>query len=139
MEKYFTLRTRAGHNRQCQLINQDQGLSKTYGVCRLSVLCNSRYYHVVDGLPGDAMHDVLEGVLPYECKEMLKEFIFKEKYFTLEQLNERMRCYDYGYFNDKNKPSPITIQTLKNESNNLKQKGKICSIFGKCQRDVSCL
>jgi hypothetical protein len=139
MEKYFTLRTRAGHNRQCQLINQDQGLSKTYGVCRLSVLCNSRYYHVVDGLPGDAMHDVLEGVLPYECKEMLKEFIFKEKYFTLEQLNERMRCYDYGYFNDKNKPSPIAIQTLKNESNNLKQKGKICSIFGKCQRVVSCL
>ena len=56
---------------------------------------------------------------------MLKEFIFKEKYFTLEQLNERMRCFDYGYFNDKNKPSPIAIQTLKNDANHLKQKGKV--------------
>ena len=77
MEKYFTLRTRAGHNHQCELINKDQGLSKMYGVSRYSVLCDSRYYHVVDGLPGDAMHDVLEGVLPYQCKEMLKEFILR--------------------------------------------------------------
>ena len=60
-----------------------------YGVSRYSVLCDSRYCHVVDGLPGDAMHDVLEGVLLYQCKEMLKEFIFKEKYFTLEQLIKR--------------------------------------------------
>jgi hypothetical protein len=53
-------------------------------------------------LPDDAMHDVLEGVLQYECKEMLKEFILKEKYLTLEQLNDRMTQFDYGYFNDKN-------------------------------------
>ena len=79
LEKYFTLRTRAGHDRQCQLLEQNQDLSKTYGVCRRSILCNSRYHHVADGLPGDAMHDVLEGVLQYKCKEMLKEFIFKEK------------------------------------------------------------
>lgn len=123
MEKYFILRTRNGHNHQCQLIDQDQELSKTYGVNRRSVLCNSRYFHVVDGLPGDAMHDVLEGVLQYECKEMLKEFVFNEKYFTLDQLNERIRYFDYGYFNDKNKPSPIARQTLRSESNSLKQKG----------------
>ena len=124
LEKYFTLRTPAGHNHQCQLIVENQELSKTYGVCRRSVLCNSRYYHVVDGLPGDAMHDVLEGVLQYECKEMLKEFILKEKYLTLEQLNDRMTQFDYGYFNDKNKPSPISRQTLKSDNNNVKQKGQ---------------
>ena len=102
-----------------------QDLSKTYGVCRRSILCNSRYYHVADGLPGNAMHDVLEEVLQYKCKEILKEFIFKEKYFTLEQLNERMTYFDYGYFNDKNKPSPISRQTLKSDNNNFKQKGMI--------------
>ena len=88
------------------------------------MLCNSRYYHVADSLPDDAMHDVLEGVLQYECKEMLKEFILKEKYLTLEQLNDRMTQFDYGYFNDKNKPSPISRQTLKSDNNNVKQKGQ---------------
>ena len=78
---------------------------------------------MADGLPGDAMHDVLEGVLQYVCKEMLKEFIFKEKYISLEQLNERIVYFDYGYFNDSNKPSPISRQTLKSDNNNLKQKG----------------
>jgi hypothetical protein len=78
---------------------------------------------VVDGLPGDAMHDILEGVLQYVCKEMLKEFIFKDKYLTIDQLNERIGCFDYGYFNDRNKPSPIARQTLKSDTNSLKQKG----------------
>ena len=117
------LRTRAGHDRQCQLLEQNQDLSKTYGVCRRSILCNSRYYHVADRLPGDAMLDDLEGVLQYKCKEMLKEFILREKYFTLEQLNERMTYFYYGYFNDKNKPSPISRQTLKSDNNNFNQKG----------------
>ena len=75
------------------------------------------------------MHDILEGILQYECKEMLKEFIFKEKYFTLEQLNERITNFDYGYFNDKNKPSPIARQTLKSDNNNLKQKGQFIIIM----------
>ena len=28
------------------------------------------------------MHDLLEGVMQYECNEMLKIFISEEKYFT---------------------------------------------------------
>lgn len=53
------------------------------------------------------MHDVLEGILQYECKEMLKVFIREETYFTLDQLNERIKDFDYGYYNDKNKPSNL--------------------------------
>ncbi|XP_074627093.1 uncharacterized protein LOC141885122 [Acropora palmata] len=53
------------------------------------------------------MHDLLEGVLQYECKEMLKTFINEEKYLTLDQLN---------------RPSPISQQTLNNAYNSLKQK-----------------
>jgi hypothetical protein len=80
---------------------------------------------VIDGLPADAMHDILEGVLQYECKEMLKIFIKEEKYFTLEQLNTRIKMFDYGYYNDLNKPSPILQRTLGSENNSLRQKGII--------------
>lgn len=73
------------------------------------------------------MHDVLEGVLQYECKEMLKIFINQEKIFTLEQLNNRIQLFDYGYMNDSDKPSPIQQRTLTSNNNSLKQKGIIIS------------
>lgn len=123
LEGNFTLRTRAGHDYQCGQIDLDEELSKVYGVCRQSSLCRSRYYHVIDGLPGDAMHDVLEGVLQYQCKELLRCFIQEDKYFSLADLNLRIKKMDYGYYNDKNKPSPISVNTLNSDNNNLKQKG----------------
>ena len=98
-------------------------MGKVFGVNILLILCKSRYFSVIDGLPGDVMHDLLEGVLQYEFKEMLKIFINEEKYLTLDQLNERIKRFDYGYYNDKNRPSPISQQTLNNANNSLKQKG----------------
>lgn len=113
-EKDFTLRTKAFHFHQCQRIEANRDLGKVYGVNRLSILGKSRYFSVIDGLPGDVMHDLLEGVLQYECKEMLTTFINEEKYLTLDQLNERIKRFDFGYYNDKNRPSPISQQTLNN-------------------------
>ena len=77
---------------------------------------------MVDGFPGDAILDILEGVLQYVCTEMLKGFIFEDKYFTIEQLTKRIGCFDYGYLN-RSKPSPIICLTLKSDHNSLKQKG----------------
>lgn len=57
---------------------------------------DSKYYHVVGGLPADAMHDVLEGVLQYHTKELLKFCILEQKTFTLEELNKRITSFDYG-------------------------------------------
>ena len=121
-ERDFTLRTKTGHDHQCRQIERNQDLSKVYGVNRRPVLCNSRYFHVINCLPGDALHDVLEGVLQYECREMLKTYISNEKYFTLEQLNDIISKFDCGFYNDKNRPSPITHTTLsRTDTNSLKQ------------------
>ena len=41
------------------------------------------YFHVCDGgLLPDIMQDLLEGVLQYEVKVMLKEMITTDKYFS---------------------------------------------------------
>ena len=123
-EAEFVLRTKAGHSNQCDQVERVPDNGIIYGINRRSDLCvRSRYYHVIGGLPVDAMHDVLEGVLQYECKEMLKVFINEESYFRLDELNERIRDFDYGYYNDKNKPSPISVKTLNSNTNSLKQKG----------------
>ena len=71
------------------------------------------------------MHDVLEGGLQYEAKLMLKRFVYEDKCFTLDELNFRLENFDYGYMDTKNRPSPITRETLTNDSNSLKQNGKI--------------
>ncbi|XP_046853425.1 uncharacterized protein LOC124446617 isoform X2 [Xenia sp. Carnegie-2017] len=67
------------------------------------------------------MHDILEGVLQYIVKELLKEFIFEKRYFKLDDLNKRMRAFDFGYHNDTNKPAPIQAQRLLSSDNSLKQ------------------
>ena len=100
---------------------------------RRSILNKSRFFHVVGGLPTDAMHDILEGVLHYEMKEMLKDFVKMHRLFTLEELNARIARFDLGYYNDKNKPSPITEEKLSSNDNSLKQHGelKVCFNFQK--------
>ena len=40
------------------------------------------------------MHDLFEGVVPYELKLLLKHSV-SEKYFTIPQLNSRMSRYDF--------------------------------------------
>ena len=71
-----------------------------YGIKSRSVLNKSRYYHVVGGLPPDAMHDILEGVLHYSVKETLKVMIFEKEFVTIDELNKRISSFDYGYQND---------------------------------------
>lgn len=75
------------------------------------------------------MHDMLEGVVQYECKEMLKIFVYEKKYFSGDVLTARIARFDYGYFNDKNKPTPFSHKVLKSENNTLKQKGLFFLIF----------
>ena len=98
-EKDFVLRTKESYNSQCnQVITYGEHFSKTYGINRKSILNESDFYHVVGGLPPDIMHDILEGVLQYKIKEMLKNYIKVENYLTLEVLNSRIAKYDFGYY-----------------------------------------
>ena len=71
------------------------------------------------------MHDVLEGVLQYEAKEFLKYAINEQSYFLLEQLNQWIQHFDFGYADSSNRPSPIAGQTLNSTTNSLKQKGNV--------------
>ena len=107
IENHFQLRTRAGQNRHCQLVQKNPNMASTYGFNRASILNQSRFFHAVDGLDVDVMHDQLEGVLPLEIKFLLKKYIKLEEYITLGTLNERIRTFDYGPSDISKKPSPI--------------------------------
>lgn len=69
------------------------------------------------------MHDILEGILQYEAKEFLKHAIFHEKFLSLDELNDLILQFDFGYSNDKSRPSAISLRTLNAAHNSLKQSG----------------
>ena len=58
------------------------------------------------------MHDVLEGALPLELKMMLSQFI-GNGFFTLDQLNARIKAFPYGEEDRSKKPSQILLANLK--------------------------
>ena len=71
------------------------------------------------------MDDVLEGVLQYAVKELLKVLILTKKLFTLDEFNSRIQSFDFGYHNNTNKPCVILREKLTSHDNGLRQHDKI--------------
>ena len=65
------------HASQCASLDDPlyDHFATTYGLQRDSILNTSCYFHITEGLVPDVMHDVLEGCLAYEVKELLKHII----------------------------------------------------------------
>ena len=69
------------------------------------------------------MHDVLEGVLPMEMKELLKHLI-QTKVVTLAYVNHLISSFPYSFADATNKPNTIELTTLRSNDHSLKQTGK---------------
>ena len=80
-----------------------------FGIKYRSPLMDIPNFHVLTGLPPDAMHDVLEGMVPYELEIVLNALISK-KYFTLKFLNQRILHFYYGITDTVNKPVEQTLK-----------------------------
>lgn len=123
-EEEFVLRRRRGHDHHLAQIEEDPSCTSVYGVKQKSPLNKSYYFHVVDGLPSDIMHDLFEGVIPRHLKLLLHFFIVEMGFFTLIMLNDKIKTFDYGVVEISNKPSSITNSTLNSRDDSLKQSGK---------------
>ena len=120
------LRNEAAHRQYCALLEEDSSgeVSKQYDINRDSILNELAYFHLCNGsLVPDVMDDILEGALQYEVKLMLQFMIDTEKYFTLEELNTRLEHIELGYMEYKDRPTAISVATLRSSGSSLKQKG----------------
>ena len=88
-----------------------------------SILNGSRYFHVIDGLVPDIMHDMLEGTVQVTLRSLINYLIKERKFFNLKVLNERISLFNYGPVDNRNKPSEISKNTF-NSSDTLKQSGE---------------
>ena len=118
-ENCFVVRTPEMHRRQCHEIESSEALhdhySTNYGINRASTLDSVANFSVVNNLPHDIMHDMFEGVLPYELKLYL-QYCVEKKYFSIQELNSRIRSFDYGYSELSSKPSEIDVRVSRGGS-----------------------
>ncbi|CAG9773530.1 unnamed protein product [Ceutorhynchus assimilis] len=69
--------------------------NKAHGVrewCFWNQLSN---YHNIENISFDIMHDLYEGICRYDMGHILYSLIYEKKYFTLEQLNKRIKYFGH--------------------------------------------
>lgn len=92
------------HNYDADVLVHDQ--SKT-GVREYAPFNYLPHFHVTDSSTEDLSHNVEGGVCHYNFIEIMYHFIYRQKYFTLDTLNQRMRSFGYAEEEKSNVPQPI--------------------------------
>ena len=104
-------RTVQNYNAQVEIIMLNANEMRTYGIRKKSHF-NHLSYHVVDGLPPDIMHDLLEGVVPFEIQLVLKSLIGKG-FFDLDLVNRTLHSWKYGPLDKRNQPVALTEEKVR--------------------------
>ncbi|XP_065643100.1 uncharacterized protein LOC136074688 [Hydra vulgaris] len=73
-------------------------------------------FHVNDNIYCDIMHDLLEGICKYVFQKMLNYLVFQKKFFSLGDINSRMKKFSYDH---SSIPSCPTDNQIKNGSINI--------------------
>ena len=125
------------HLARCDLLetlpqNERKYWSKQYGINSRSVLMEIEGFTITSCLVQDPMHLLLEGVVPYEVKLMLKEFIETEGYFTLDTLNDSIQHCPYTAEEMRDKPTTIDRHVLMSNDSKLKQTAEQMKVLLTC-------
>ena len=99
----FPWRLPEAYDKQAQDVTKNLEEPSTYGIKRASPLNSLKYYHIINGLPSDIAHDLLEGVIPTYLEKIITSLI-EAGFLTLSQLNEQIRTFPYCSTDKANKP-----------------------------------
>lgn len=84
-----------------------------FGIKFRSILNDLAYFKIFENVSADVMHDILEGIGQLEIKLFLK-YLLAEKVITLQEINKRLKSFNFGYNEMSNKPSPINLDKTSN-------------------------
>ena len=62
------------------------------------------FYHGVDGIAPDIMHDLFEGIIPYEFTALVRS-LKKKKILNLDEINRCILSFKFGKIDKQSKPS----------------------------------
>lgn len=92
----------------------EQNLMSEAGINTPCIFNDLPSFHCTENFSVDVMHDVFEGVCHYVICEALLYFIKKMKYFTLNDLNERIKNFKYYPSDRGNEKLSISLHELEN-------------------------
>ena len=61
------------------------------------------------------MHILLEGVIPYNLKAMLKSYAYVKKYISIKTINQPILSFKFSWSESKSKPCPLSSNMLCDE------------------------
>ena len=73
-------------------------------------------FHVLENTSLDIMHDLAEGVCPYDISKMLLHYIDNSQLFTIDDLNDRIGGFDYGVSGASTRIPFLKIEKLRKNS-----------------------
>ncbi|XP_033101221.1 uncharacterized protein LOC117104479 [Anneissia japonica] len=111
------MRNKESYDQNVQEVEGQEGCVHVLGIKKSSLLNDCVYFHVLSNFSLDLMHDILEGVVQYEIKLVLRYFSCEihPSLFTLENLNRRVASHSFGFTDRKNKPSYIKLNSTSND------------------------
>ena len=102
------LRTPASFNQHVQFAGIGDEYIKEYGVKADCPFNELQYFHCVTGIPFDAAHDFLEGVIPYILSSLVAKLVEKN-FLTLEDFNRVIETFEYSRLDKKDLPQTQKI------------------------------
>lgn len=105
------IRTKEGYNDLIEIVNNSTSvdLTETKGVVRYCLLNELKYFHMIDNMVPDIMHDLDEGAIPILLHKLFS-YCIKMKVCTEKYLASKFQYHDYGFSNKKNEPSKINLE-----------------------------
>ncbi|XP_033110190.1 uncharacterized protein LOC117111388 [Anneissia japonica] len=88
-------------NTQAEAGTDNMDFARVYGIKRHSPLNQLSYYHVSQGLPSDASHDLFEGVIPIILQTLFGRFV-DQGHFTYAELSIGVARFKYVEVDKKN-------------------------------------
>lgn len=95
-------------SRVVETVDNENPIDNEQGIKEPCVWNNVQSFHVYDNLYCDVMHDICEGIHRYGMALIINKLI-QEGCFTLEQLNDRIKFFD---FNSSNPPPAVSKSHL---------------------------
>ncbi|KAB0803171.1 hypothetical protein PPYR_00141 [Photinus pyralis] len=112
-EDQTMLRNRTNYAADIQLNNL-----KVTGIKELCVWNKVQLFHVCENYSVDIAHDIFEGIALFDMTELLYQFIFIDKIFTVDHLNSRIKYFNFGNSNI-NKPPLLSLENLEKKKINM--------------------
>ncbi|XP_031639264.1 uncharacterized protein LOC116351315 [Contarinia nasturtii] len=90
--------------------NVKQDFIATMGVKRKCKLNDLTYFHILDNMSLDLMHDVNEGAIPYCLHDFFDLIVKKNKIISEAEAQQRIRDFNYGPTSKYNRPSLTNLE-----------------------------